>query len=483
MTKELEQKAEQLLEIEQVKKLYDKLMDINKEKAIAPVFMLKEILIRFGSNQEFREIEKDYEGLLKDLPSIGEEKPKYNLQSPEELEQFKERVKAYTKQAEKLNNIIERSFDLALQLQRQGKLIITWPEGLEAEEVMTDLLVMANSPVHYGFRSALARGVFEDEERGWPAADISQSTFQGKAYFKEPVSITATDEELKALQESMREKVLGLGKHGDLCADIFDIITAKWLSKAKHEHDTVKIRADEFLLARGLRARLREGGKRGGFEEEQRKAIAEQIEYLDQAWVTVKEMEVIRETESGKRKKEKWREDKKALVIEGIFGQQRLDGSLTAYQWEVKPGGVFAPFLYGPGRQTALLSCKALQYDFYRQKWEKRIARYLAWLWRINRGNKKEALRAETLLEAASMKIDKNRPSRTRDRLHKALDQLKEDGVITDWKEDTDKNLTARRGWWRQWLESKITITAPKEIIQHYEQIEDNRQKQLKGKK
>jgi len=336
--------------------------------------------------------------------------------------------------------------------------------------------------VHYGFRHALARGQFDEIEQGWPAADISGKTFKGKAYFKEQVSITTSEEYLSALQETMKEKVLGLGKHGDLCADIFDIITAKWLKTAQHEQDTVKISADEFLLARGLKARL-QVGKRGGFEEEQRRAIQEQIEYLDQAWVTVREMDVIRLTDKGKRKKEKWREDKKALIIEGVTGQERLAGRLNIYQWEVKPGAVFAPFLFGPGRQTALLSCKALQYDFYRQKWEKRIARYLAWIWRINRSNRRETLRVEKLLEAAAVEIDKNRPGRTRDRLHKALNQLKEDGIITAWKEDTDEGLTARRGWWREWLESKVIITAPKEILQHYEQIECNRQKQLKGKR
>jgi len=477
--KELAQKAEKLLEVGQVRSLYNKLMDINKEKALTPAFMIKEILIRFAEGQGFRELEAEYEDLLKDLPRLGKEK--LNLNKPADLEKFKGKVEAYNKQAEKLNSIIARAFDLALQLHSEGRLSITWPADLEAEEVINNLMVVANSPVHYHFRSALARGLFDEIEQGWPAADISGTTFKGKAYFKEPVSITTTEENLIALQEAMKEKVLGLGKHGDLCADVFDIITAKWLKVAQSEQDTVKIRADEFLLARGLKARLQKG-KRGGFEEEQRRAIQEQIDYLDQAWVTVKEMEVIRVTDSGRRKKEKWREDKKALIIEGVTGQERLDGSLNIYQWEVKPGAVFAPFLFGPGRQTALLSCKALQYDFYRQKWEKRIARYLAWLWRINRGNKREPLRVEKLLEAAGVEIDKNRPGRTRDRLHKTLDQLKEDGVITAWKEDIDEGLTAQRGWWQQWLESKIIITAPKEILQHYEQIETNRQKQLKGK-
>ena len=481
--KGLGKKAAQLLEVEEVKSIYDRLMDNprNRERVLDPVFMLAFILVRYAEGPDMRTLEKDYDLLIKDIPQADKES--IPLDSPGNIKQALKRVDRYVKQTDLLFTLIEIVFDKALELHEAGELIIPWPAGLAAEAVLNDFEMVANSPIHFNFRNALARGQFNDDEQGWPAADISGKTFKGKAYFKDSIGPTTNTEALIELQEAMREKVLGLGKHGDLCADVFDIIIAKWLKYAQHESDTVKIRADEFLLARGLKARLRESGKRGGFEEQQRKEIQEQISYLDQAWVTVKEMEVIRETDSGRRKKEKWREDKKALIIEGVTGQEKLDGSLNIYQWEVKPGAVFAPFLFGPGRQTALLSCKALQYDFYRQKWEKRIARYLAWLWRINRGNKKEGLRVEKLLAAASMEIDQARPGRTRDRLEKALDQLKADGVITTWEyEDFKEALTARRGWGQRWLDSKVIITAPKEILQHYEKIESERQKQLKGK-
>jgi len=467
------EKAEQVLKIRKVSDIYKEVLPLTEAfkpeaEPMDKVYLIKEILFHLGEGAEIETRRKAYNDV------VYKKWPKPYTQ--EEAEIFLESLHSDTEV------ILLDTLELALRLHSKGRLKITWPEGLEPEAFINDLIAVGNSPVHYGFRHALARGQFDEIEQGWPAADISGKTFKGKAYFKEQVSITTSEEYLSALQETMKEKVLGLGKHGDLCADIFDIITAKWLKTAQHEQDTVKISADEFLLARGLKARL-QVGKRGGFEEEQRRAIQEQIEYLDQAWVTVREMDVIRLTDKGKRKKEKWREDKKALIIEGVTGQERLDGRLNIYQWEVKPGAVFAPFLFGPGRQTALLSCKALQYDFYRQKWEKRIARYLAWIWRINRSNRRETLRVEKLLEAAAVEIDKNRPGRTRDRLHKALNQLKEDGIITAWKEDTDEGLTARRGWWREWLESKVIITAPKEILQHYEQIECNRQKQLKGKR
>jgi hypothetical protein len=480
--KELGQKVAQLLEVEEVKSIYDRLMKNPRiqERILDPVFMLAFLLVRYVEGPDMRTLENDYDLLIKDVPQ--EDRQRIPLDSPGNIKQAITRIDRYVKQTDLLFTLIEIVFDKALELHAAGKLIITWPAGLEAEEILNDYEMVANSPVHYNFRNALARGQFFDNEQGWPAADISGKTFKGKAYFKDNIGLTTKTEALTELQEAMKEKVLGLGRHGDLCADVFDIIIAKWLQQARHEHDTVKIRADEFLLARGLKARLQKG-KRGGFEDEQRKAIAEQIDYLDQAWVTVREMEVIRETDSGKRKKEKWREDRKALHIDGKTGQERLDGSLSVSQWEVMPGRIFAPFLFGPGRQTALLSCKALEYDFYRQKWEKRIARYLAWLWRINRGNKKEGLRVQTLLDAASQEIDQARPGRTRGRLEKALEQLQADGVITAWEyENFNDSITARRGWWQQWLESKVILTAPEELTQHYQQIEDKRQKQLKEK-
>jgi hypothetical protein len=80
------------------------------------------------------------------------------------------------------------------------------------------------------------------------------------------------------------------------------------------------------------------------------------------------------------------------------------------------------------------MAARALNYDPAREAWEKRIARYLSWQWRI-RANKRtyfQPFRIETLLEVIGA-IPDPRPGRIEARLEKCLNRLKQDGVIADW--------------------------------------------------
>ena len=116
----------------------------------------------------------------------------------------------------------------------------------------------------------------------------------------------------------------------------------------------------------------------------------------------------------------------RAFTITDLFGQIRLDGGLDVEKFIFRPGKVLAHFLFGPGRQSAMLSAKALAYDPYRQKWEKRLARYLSYQWRCraHNGDYLQPFRVATLLDATGAELDRRDPARTRTRLEKALDTL-----------------------------------------------------------
>lgn len=337
-----------------------------------------------------------------------------------------------------------------------------------------DFLNTSSSPLYHLFRKKIAQGDFKTEHgEPWPAADLGSSKVTSKAYIKPDGDGALYGESLLEMQEAMKNKVMDLAKKGDLAADVFDTITAKWLNEAGHFEAMINITADDFLKARGLKAKKAGSGRRGGYEEEQRQEIQEQIDTLSYTWITVHEMEITEEV-NGKRKKTKWRGESKAIDLSSRFGQVKLDGSVDAYAWRIRPGDVFAKFLFGPGRQVALLSTKALQYDHYRQKWEKRLARYLAWIWRIDTGRTQEGISVKTLINAVGEEINKGRPNRTKDRLETALDQLEKDGVISLWDyEIKNPSLYERRGWWREWLELKIIITAPQEILNQYKVLND----------
>ena len=68
---------------------------------------------------------------------------------------------------------------------------------------------------------------------------------------------------------------------------------------------------------------------------------------------------------------------------------------------------IFAHFLFGAGRQTALLAAQALRYDPVQQAWEKRLARYLSYQWRCKAyaSNLLQSFKVASLLTAVEEKI------------------------------------------------------------------------------
>ena len=97
-----------------------------------------------------------------------------------------------------------------------------------------------------------------------------------------------------------------------------------------------------------------------------------------------------------------------------------------------------------------MLSAKALVYDPYRQRWEKRLARYLSYQWRCRAHNDNylQPLRVATLLEAVGVKGELRYPARIREHLERTLDVLQRDRIIATWQYDRwDESLTAHPGW------------------------------------
>lgn len=345
---------------------------------------------------------------------------------------------------------------------------------------LENLMSIISTSLYHNFRSALATKAFrETEGERWPVADLStaKGTMKALAQLRpdpldvEPYLDTA---ELELWQARMRENVMAMD---DLTADVLDVISAVWLKQATHPEAMATVTADDFLRLRGLQPRPNGEGRRGGFTEEQRRLIAKHIAILANTWISVAEMDVIQEvqTKTGiRRKKTKWRGESRGVVVSGRVGQVRVDGTLDTFAWRVRPGDVFAKFLFGPGRQTALLSQKALQYHPDKQRWEKRLTRYLAYLWRIRQGSGTymDPIKVSTLLEAVKEPVYEPKPTRTKERLEKALDTLQADHVIAGWQYvDADESIVGTRGWAAKWLEWQVLIEPPQEILEHYATI------------
>lgn len=314
-----------------------------------------------------------------------------------------------------------------------------------------------NSMLYYQLRNAFATNDFDESLR----ADLSHQK-KLKAFAEIKPNIDMSEDELIVWKNSMAQNLMSMD---DLTADVLDIITYIWLNKATNPNDTVMISDIDFLKIRGLTENINGDGRRGGFSSKQKDNISKQMLILDNTWIKIHEIELTEVIETGTKaryKKTKWQGETKAVHVTYRFGKVDEEGKMDAHIWSVRPGEIFSAFLFGPGRQTALLSQKALEYDPYRQKIEKRLARHFAWKW----GNEKEnKFLISELLGACKEEVYTRMPARTKERLEKALEQLQEDNVICSWYyESFDESQSSRKGWCDIWLNSYIVVAPPEDL-------------------
>lgn len=294
-------------------------------------------------------------------------------------------------------------------------------------------------------------------------------------------SITFKPDEMTRLLPAAEYDALVEGvwrKHSKLStldADCLTIVTALWLEKAKAPADVAVADIDDFLAMRGLEKKPHGNGFRGGYTAEQREQVIAALCRLGDVWMEWEGPVVSR----GRGKKARPEViASRAFIITDVKGQQRLDGRIDAETIVFQPGRVFGAFLQTVGRQTALLAHKALQYDPYRQEPEKKLTYYLSWQWRVRarEANYEQPFSVQRLLNEAGIETSVNDPARTKDRLEKALDQLRDDKIVNGWDynaEQWDEERDGgKRGWRAVWLNATIVIEAPDVIKDHYRKIE-----------
>lgn len=341
-----------------------------------------------------------------------------------------------------------------------------------------DLHVLSSAWYH-ATREALYHNTFnKSEDSPWPTAFINKGGASGKAQLVPPAienhPLMPTEEQNRWAQLMWKQRQ----ELSDLDADALDMLCHFWLTQAKKPEDSAVAVVDEFLEMRGLKKKISGNGRRGGYMPEQRLEMLKALSHIQSIWLNFGQIEMFEEKEKrgkrGKLQSVTKEVQSRAFVVTDRLGQLNMDGYMDVERFIYRPGEIFAKFLFGPGRQTAMLSAQAIQYDTYRQKWEKRLARYLSWQWRIqaNRADYSRPYRVETLLKAVGEEINKQRPQFVRERLEKTLDRLQQDEVISAWEYDRwDERLAERQKWLEGWLEATIFIEPPASIRENYKSL------------
>ncbi|MEW5931991.1 MAG: helix-turn-helix transcriptional regulator [Bacillota bacterium] len=360
--------------------------------------------------------------------------------------------------------------------------------------VRNGLLATPSNRLYHELRRALALKGFREDVDGWPSQPVTGEGYSALMQLRPSPREAIPDDALEAWRQRMWALREGLS---DVEADVLDGVTAIWLENARHKDDMVVVTADRLLRMRGLKPRP--GGRgRGGYSDRQRQKIADAVERLDAVWLNVAEAPIVHEETDrrGRTRKVKgsWAIQSRALVVSSRVVQRSFWGPEKIHAWRVRPGDFFTPYLLGPGRQTALLSQKALSFDPHRQTWEKRLTRYFAYQWRVRaRGGKYEQpFRVATLLEECDPEYAAKRIRWLKERLEKALNTLKEHGVIARWRYEYAEgsgmyrdpatgeelpNYEAPNA--RDWLNWTVLVEPPPEIVQHYQELRPGKERVL----
>jgi hypothetical protein len=259
----------------------------------------------------------------------------------------------------------------------------------------------------------------------------------------------------------------------DLTSDAFLACLAQ-LAHASNPNEPVWITAKAILEARGIKPKRNLGEHwNHGHRKEDLMEAGRAIFQLEHLWLQLANVEVIPE-KKGRRKGHRITHESRALAMTDQVKQEGIDGPSVFLGARVAFGSWMNQYTALELRQTALIAQRSLEYDPYHQQVEKRLAKYFAFQLRINdkaRGQR-TIRRVDTLLDAATMRVDANNPARTRERLERALSVLRDDGVIRQWSYARDPQDLPTKRWVPEWLTRTILIEPCETVSSQYGLIE-----------
>ena len=258
----------------------------------------------------------------------------------------------------------------------------------------------------------------------------------------------------------------------DLASDVLLVCLAQWATPGRGMGEAVWVTPEDVLGARGVRQkhyRGEPGNWRRGHRTEDRMAVGLALARLDALWLEF-DVEVVPGRD--RRVARRLRHESKVLAMLDALVETDDFGNRVVLGARVKPGGWAEQFSRSHLHQWGLLARRALEYDPFRRQAEKRLAKFLAFHYRLNIRHSPEAvkLRVGTLLQIAGLEVEAANPQRTRDRLERALRRLEADDIVAAWAYDAPTDLPSR-GWFSTWAECTIRIEPPGEIVAQYARL------------
>jgi hypothetical protein len=338
-----------------------------------------------------------------------------------------------------------------------------------------DHLDVPSDGVTMGMLKAIERADFDVDQHDWPAAQGLAARAEHWTYELMPPDAATAREELLLpapdIVEKTRAAMAVYAKSlGDRESDLMTLMMARFAERAKNPDDKVRIGIDELMSALGYQ-RHRGGADGESFTAKDKAVVRGQIDKLEGGYLTIRKAG----RQPGKRRTEDI--ESAVLKIEDKVGQADIDGRVR--EWTaitVRFGRAWSTRLFDPrGKMTALLQAKALAYDAVKERLEKRLLKRLGWYWKLNDHPATAPRTVATWVRDDVGDDPTGYQRRDAERFEQALDRLKADGNITDWRylggeqrvADTPGAMV--RGWLERWLEREIAVEAPEGLRMAYE--------------
>jgi DNA-binding transcriptional regulator YiaG len=261
----------------------------------------------------------------------------------------------------------------------------------------------------------------------------------------------------------------------DLTADIFDIVSILWMKQATHKEQMIHFHTDDALNLRRLQGRSEDSdGYQASYRKKERDEIMKRLAALTTIWIRIERdnLKIINEDQ------ENFEEIGQVqfnplFLVDSVTVAYRGENPIGIYECSIRPGELLANFLYGSQKSSGLLALKTLEYHPTKQRYHKRLSRYLSWQWRI-RQKSADYLRAyniggdKGLLKVMDLDVNPRYGSRVKDQFEEILDTLQQDGIIKEWNykdKDLEERIEQERNWFTNtWLKSRVQIIPPIEI-------------------
>ncbi|NRD81119.1 helix-turn-helix transcriptional regulator [Bacillus sp. BRMEA1] len=345
------------------------------------------------------------------------------------------------------------------------------------QNIVTELLNQSfiesgSALLYHKLRDTISKNEFQIKTE-YPTALINEKTLKATAQVRSEGNALhlLSSEEIDQWKNLTAQAITSMD---DLTADIFDIISILWMRQASHKDQMINFHTDDALNLRQVQGRKSIEGYQSAYRKKERDEIMKRLAALTTIWIRIERDKLkFVDAESNEIDELEQVQFNPLFILDSVTVAYRDSQPVGIYECKIRPGELLANFLYGSKKSSGLLALKTLKYNPIKQKYHKRLARYLSWQWRI-RQKGADYFRPYSiggdkgLLNVMGIQENGRYGSRIKEHFENILDTLQQDGIINEWKylESFNESMVEEnKNWFHDnWINAKVQIVPPTEI-------------------